>query len=136
MSVKSLSDYLIENDFINLSIYCFSTNASTQDGLEREISIFVERDQVFIFAMTLFEYADKVYVEKIDSSSSSNKGLYSAIVQGVLNSFNKRIHIFARAQPQLLFPNSKNNSQKNIQTVLYNSSQNRKGTWFVGGQEL
>ena len=137
--------YLKEWGFTNLSVYSFSTLGSLSSGkkYEREISVFVEREGEFLFAMTCFEYSDLLYIEKIDSTKSAEKCLYSSIVLAVVKCFNKRIHVFARAQPQLLFPESSNNPQKKILTErnlvrwwarTLSGATVKKGWYYVPGE--
>lgn len=118
----SLATFLEENGFHDMELYSLYSFPSEPMGLLSESSIFLLKNDIFVFGMTFFTYDhDVIYIEKLDSSGFySEPGLCTTVVQGVLKEFSgKTVHIFARAQPQLLFPESVKNQDKKIKSVMF-----------------
>ena len=127
--LERISNCLKEKGFQDLEIYNINTCPLEKSWilpnhvglLTMEGSLFLVHQGIFIFAVTFYLYDNNViYIEKVDSSGYYNlkNNLYKSFIQALLENFgDKTLYLFARAQPQLLFPESSKNVDKSIKKV-------------------
>jgi hypothetical protein len=105
-----------------------------KDHHKRSILVLVEQQGVLVLALALSLYEPTapegtatLYIDKLDSSGFLDKHsqasaslprcVLECLLSAILASMNKeslRLHVFARAQPQFLFPLSAKNPQKHV----------------------
>jgi hypothetical protein len=151
-----LSDYLSDLGFSHLQIYVCSSEHSKDC---HQLLVFVEHENLFVFGCLASIYWKKdkeslVYIDKIDSSgyfqNATTGSLPRSVMKAVLSLFSYaqetrfRIHVFARAQTQFLFPESSKNPLKHILgeralvqwwgKTLASLDNLEKGWYFVPGE--
>jgi hypothetical protein len=115
----------------SLEVFSLTSEVSDEDkGVSKEKTlVLVKQENVIVLGILVTKYPTfqppLVYVDKLDSSgylsfksSPSGTSLSTLAVRGLLETFKgSRVHVFARAQPQFLFPLSASNPQKHILEV-------------------
>lgn len=133
---------------------------------KRRLLVLVEQDGIAVLALALSLYEPlasespppgeqvTAYIDKLDSSGflerakdasvSLSRSVLEGLVEALLAIYSRlRLHVFARAQPQFLFPLSAKNPEKRILGVLLFVHSNtrtdmddRNGPSFDGGPRL
>jgi hypothetical protein len=111
------------------ALSCISCKDSSSGGAvtKEKTLVLVMEGSVLVVGLLVTRYPAAspplVYVDKLDSSghlvSRGSPSLASLVVRGLLETYrgHSRVHVFARAQPQFLFPLSASNPNKHILEV-------------------